>query len=199
MYVLWPTCLFMEYPSNPVSSAYLETDHVSMGQLCQFLGIKCLTDTIDFTLRYVVASIELKLFFLFWITKKKKLCIMNAGVNHMSMGIPVLHWSRGIVSLARYDVTGCTGGCHFDNFWCSRCRRFRRRFYSCVLRFWDNSVDSRYVAVIQRYDSDEHNNYYGKNLVRLTPTNDDPYFVLTGEIWDFYDWKLIAIYRGWNG
>ena len=42
---------------------------------------------------------------------------MNAGVIHMSMGIPVLHWSRGIVFLARYDVTGCTGGCHFDNFW----------------------------------------------------------------------------------
>ena len=89
---------------------------------------------------------------------------MNARANHMSMGIPVLHWSRGIVFLARYDVTGCTGGCHFDNCWCSRCCRFRRRFCSCVLRFGDNSVDSRFVAVIQRYGSDEHNNYYGKKI-----------------------------------
>ena len=133
---------------------------------------------------------ELKLFFSLLNNEEKK-----SYVLWMSMGIPVLHWSRGIVFLARYDVTGCTGGCHFDNFWCSRCRRFRRRFYSCVVRFGDNSVDSRYVAVIQRYGSDEHNNYYGKNLVRLTPMNDDlrPHGPDSGLLWLKIDRDLSGV------
>ena len=143
---------------------------------------------------------ELKLFFLFWITKREKsyvlwmqgliICLWES-LSFIEAEASFFWWDMTslvaleVVISTTFGVPGAVG--------------FRRRFYSCVLRFGDNSVDSRYVAVIQRYGSDEHNNYYGKNLVRLTPMNDDPYFVLTGEIWDFHDWKFIAIYRGWNG
>ena len=69
-HVLWSNCLFVEYPFNTISSAYLETGHVSMGQLCQFLGIKCFTDTNWFMLSYAIASMELKLIFSFMNNEK---------------------------------------------------------------------------------------------------------------------------------